>query len=65
LNELRHSLDQQQNHIGDNVFNAFKRLEANIQVSLVGDIFKVGARDIGSIKLFGKTFLSVRTRLIK
>jgi hypothetical protein len=43
LNELRHSLDQQQNHIGDNVFNAFKRLEANIQVSLVGDIFKVGA----------------------
>ena len=36
LNELRHSLQQQQNNggVGDNVLNAFKRLEANIQVSL-------------------------------
>lgn len=31
LNELRHSLQQQQAVVGDNVMNAFKRLEANIQ----------------------------------
>ena len=46
LNELRHSLQQQQNNggVGDNVLNAFKRLEANIQVSFWLEILKASLK---------------------